>query len=85
MFLSQCLDPYQFNPPGGARLNHHIGLPTFEVPGDQRNQLLIGFAIDRRCLHLCSPRAVGLLYQHGASGIGLYFDAKNHCAIFAVV
>jgi hypothetical protein len=75
---SQCVDPYQLDSPRGTRFYRHIGLAAFKMSRDQGNKLCIRLAIGGRCFQPRSPRAVGLLCQQGAMGVGSYLDAKNH-------
>jgi hypothetical protein len=85
MRRSRCLNPYQLNPCRGARFNRHISLSTLKVLSNQGDKLVICLAINRRRFQLCSPSAVGLLYEQRATGIRLYFDTKDHCEILVAV
>jgi hypothetical protein len=46
--------------------------------GDETDQLIVRFAIDRRRLQLCLPRTVSRLRQLGRTRARLHFYLKYH-------
>lgn len=87
---SSADDPSFFNPhqlvaPRGARPDMHSGFAAFEVLSYQCDQLGIGFAVHRRSLYLCLPRAVIGLNKRCDAGVWLDLDAKGYCCHVSLV
>ena len=64
-------DLHELHAPGSAALDEHISLTTLESLREERDQLVVRFAVDGRGLEPCDPAAVSQLLERTASRIRL--------------
>ena len=76
-FSTLIVDPHQLHPPRSATLDLHRRLAALKVTGDQRNQLRIGLAVNRRRLDLGEPSAIVGRFKGAGSGVGFDFDLDD--------
>jgi hypothetical protein len=70
-------DSHPLHPPRGATLNGHCGLTALEVFGDQRDELLIRFAIDWSCSEPGEPCATFRWFKRTDAGVWLDLHPDN--------